>query len=129
MSRSDDRGATARRAGGPPFDVDADAPVYVISVAAQLAGLHPQTLRQYDRLGLVSPDRSGGRNRLYSARDVARLREIAELSAEGLSLAGIQRVLALQAEVDMLRRRLEELNRERSSRALVLWRPQNRPHR
>lgn len=129
MARSDDRGATARRAGGPSLEVDADAPVYVISVAAQLAGLHPQTLRQYDRLGLVSPDRTGGRNRLYSASDVARLREIAELSAEGLSLAGIQKVLALQAEVDMLRRRLAELNRERSSRALVLWRPQNRPHR
>jgi MerR family transcriptional regulator/heat shock protein HspR len=83
-----------------PDDSD---PVYAISVAAQLAHLHPQTLRQYDRLGLVSPDRTGGRNRLYSLRDIARLREVSRLSAEGVNLAGIERILALESEVDRLR--------------------------
>jgi MerR family transcriptional regulator/heat shock protein HspR len=67
------------------YDIDVDAPVYAISIAAQLAGLHPQTLRQYDRLGLVSPDRTGGRNRLYSLRDVARLREVTQLSNDGVT--------------------------------------------
>ncbi len=80
---------------------DAD-PVYAISVAAQIANLHPQTLRQYDRLGLVSPDRTGGRNRLYSLRDIARLREVSRLSAEGVNLAGIQRILTLESEVERL---------------------------
>jgi MerR family transcriptional regulator/heat shock protein HspR len=84
------------------FRPDDAAPVYAISVAAQIAGLHPQTLRQYDRLGLVSPDRTGGRNRLYSLRDIARLREVSRLSAEGVNLAGIQRILALESEVDRL---------------------------
>jgi len=105
------------------FRVADDAPVYAISVAAQLAGLHPQTLRQYDRLGLVSPTRVGGRNRLYSANDIARLREISDLSAEGLSLEGIRRVLELQAEVRILRIRLAEFHREQTSTALVVWRP------
>jgi MerR family transcriptional regulator/heat shock protein HspR len=105
------------------FSVDADAPVYVISVAAQLTGLHPQTLRQYDRLGLVCPLRVGGRNRLYSARDIEQLRQIARLSAEGLSLAGIQRVLHLEAEIDTLRTRLREFIQEKSSTALVPYRP------
>jgi MerR family transcriptional regulator/heat shock protein HspR len=105
------------------FRVADDAPVYAISVAAQLAGLHPQTLRQYDRLGLVTPTRVGGRNRLYSANDIALLREIADLSAQGLSLEGIRRILVLQAEVAMLRRRLAEYRREETSTALVVWRP------
>lgn len=109
-----------------PFSVDDDYPVYAISVAAELAGLHPQTLRQYDRLGLVSPDRSSGRNRLYSMNDIVKLREIAQLSAEGLSLEGIRRVLSLQEEVDRLRSRLEEYHREKTSTALVVWRPQRR---
>ena len=99
-----------RETGAPRtgFSVADDAPVYAISVAAQLAGLHPQTLRQYDRMGLVTPTRVGGRNRLYSANDVARLREIADLSAQGLSLEGIRRVLELQEEVRVLRLRLDE---------------------
>ena len=101
-------------------------PVYTISVAAQLAELHPQTLRQYDRLGLVRPQRVNGRNRLYSARDVDRLREIAELSAEGVSLVGIQRVLELEAELDRVRNHLDELLREKQSTALVLWNPRRR---
>ena len=108
------------------FSVADDAPVYAISVAAQLAGLHPQTLRQYDRLGLVTPTRVGGRNRLYSANDIARLREIADLSAQGLSLEGIKRVLVLQAEVAALRRVVAEFRREQQSTALVVWRPGQR---
>jgi MerR family transcriptional regulator/heat shock protein HspR len=101
-------------------------PVYAISVAADLAELHPQTLRQYDRLGLVSPQRVNGRNRLYSARDVARLREVADLSAAGVSLEGIRRVLALQAEVERLRDELSVYVSEKRSTALVLWNPQRR---
>ena len=116
---------------------DEQVPVYVISIASQLAGMHPQTLRQYDRLGLVSPGRSGGRNRLYSMQDVARLREVARLSAEGINLAGIARILTLEAELDQLRahvaevhRRTETLqgklrnvNESRNATALVVWRP------
>ena len=106
--------------------LDDDQPVYVISVASELSGLHPQTLRQYERLGLVSPDRTGGRNRRYSMRDIVRLREVQDLAAEGLNLAGIQRVLELQAEVDRLRARLAQHEREKTSTALVVWRPQRR---
>ena len=90
-----------------------DAKVYVISVAAELAGMHPQTLRQYDRLGLVSPGRSPGRGRRYSPRDVARLREVQRLSQdEGVNLAGIKRVLELEAENDALRDELDRLRGE-----------------
>lgn len=106
--------------------LDDDQPVYVISVASELSGLHPQTLRQYERLGLVSPDRAGGRNRRYSMRDIVRLREVQDLASEGLNLAGIQRVLELQAEVEMLRNRLAQHEREKTSTALVVWRPQRR---
>jgi MerR family transcriptional regulator/heat shock protein HspR len=101
-------------------------PVYAISVAAELAGMHPQTLRQYDRLGLVCPQRVKGRNRLYSVRDVERLREVADLSAAGVSLEGIRRVLELQAEVDRLRDQVETYAREKRSTALVLYRPSRR---
>lgn len=107
------------------FSDDA-TPVYAISVAAQLAGLHPQTLRQYDKLGLVSPQRTNGRNRLYSARDIARLEEVADLSAAGVSLEGIRRVLQLQAEVERLRDELQAFTREKQSTALVLWNPSRR---
>jgi len=87
-----------------------DAPLYVISVAAELAGMHPQTLRQYDRLGLVSPDRARGRGRRYSLRDISTLREIQRLSQdEGVNLAGIKRILLLESEVDRLRRQVEYL--------------------
>src|SRR3712207_2398434 len=90
-----------------------DAPVFVISVAAQLAGMHPQTPRQYDRLGLVSPGRTAGRGRRYSPRDVARLREVQRLSQdEGVKLAGIKRILELQVENDGLRDELERLRDE-----------------
>jgi MerR family transcriptional regulator/heat shock protein HspR len=92
-----------------PFDLHDDAPVYVISVAAQLTGLHPQTLRQYDRLGLVSPGRTTGRGRRYSARDITLLREVARLSADGVSLVGIKRILELEAHIDGLQRQVVEL--------------------
>src|ERR1700704_6620911 len=89
------------------------AAVFVISVAAELAGMHPQTLRQYDRLGLVSPGRTAGRGRRYSARDIAQLREVQRLSQEeGVNLAGIKRILELENQVDALRSRLAELEHE-----------------
>lgn len=91
-------------------DFDEHAAVFVISVAAELAGMHPQTLRQYDRLGLVSPGRTAGRGRRYSARDIAQLREVQRLSQEeGVNLAGIKRILELENQVDALRSRLSEL--------------------
>jgi MerR family transcriptional regulator/heat shock protein HspR len=106
--------------------MDDTRPVYAISVAAELAGMHPQTLRQYDRLGLVCPQRVNGRNRLYSAHDVEKLREVADLSAAGISLEGIRRLLELQAEVERLRDQVEGYAREKRSTALVLYRPQRR---
>ncbi len=105
---------------------DVDEPVYIISVAASLAGLHAQTLRQYDRLGLVSPARTSGRNRLYSIRDVCRLRQVQELSVEGVNLAGITQILKLQTEVDMLQGRIDDITRGQNSTALVVWRPNRR---
>jgi MerR family transcriptional regulator, heat shock protein HspR len=91
---------------------DEAAPVYVISVAAQLSGLHPQTLRQYDRLGLVSPGRSAGRGRRYSVRDIAALREVQRLTADGVNLAGVKRILELELQVDALQARIQELQAE-----------------
>ncbi len=91
----------------------ADAPVYVISVAAELAGMHPQTLRQYDRLGIVSPGRTSGRGRRYSMRDVRTLREVQRLSQEeGINLAGIKRILELQHEVEQLHEQVFHLANE-----------------
>ena len=89
--------------------MDEYSPVFAIAMAAELAGMHPQTLRQYDRLGLVSPGRTTGRSRRYSMRDVAQLREIATLSAEGVSLEGIRRVLDLENQVTALATRVREL--------------------
>lgn len=101
-------GVGAGSAGGLAHDDT--APVYVISVAAVLAGMHPQTLRTYDRLGLVSPDRSAGRSRRYSARDIAQLREVQRLSQEeGVNLAGVKRILELENRVVALRSRIGEL--------------------
>ncbi|MCW2580448.1 MAG: hspR [Blastococcus sp.] len=130
-----------------------DAPVFVISVAAELAGMHAQTLRQYDRLGLVSPGRTAGGGRRYSPRDVALLREVQRLSQEdGVNLAGIKRIIDLESRVDALQSRVHELLDElelsearriaaeaavsagyrrdlvpqrRQSSALVVWRPRN----
>ena len=87
-----------------------DAVVYVISVAAELAGMHPQTLRQYDRLGLVTPGRTGGGGRRYSERDVALLREVQRLSQqEGVNLEGIRRIIELEHQVEALQARVAEL--------------------
>jgi MerR family transcriptional regulator/heat shock protein HspR len=77
--------------------IDDDAAVYVISVAAEISGLHPQTLRQYDRLGLVSPSRTEGRNRRYSLRDIALLRAVQRLVGEGINHAGIKRIIDLES--------------------------------
>ncbi|GLZ13988.1 MerR family transcriptional regulator [Actinomadura sp. NBRC 104425] len=104
-----------------------DTPVYVISVAAQLSGLHPQTLRTYDRLGLVSPGRTAGRGRRYSMRDIVQLREIQRLSQEeGINLSGIKHILELQRENVRLqeelaaaRAALEELTNELESTRAV----------
>jgi MerR family transcriptional regulator/heat shock protein HspR len=84
-------------------------PIFAIAVAAELAAMHPQTLRQYDRLGLVSPTRTAGRSRRYSMRDVIQLREISRLSAEGLNLEGIRRILELENQVVALTGRVREL--------------------
>jgi MerR family transcriptional regulator/heat shock protein HspR len=86
-----------------------DIGVYVISVAAELTGLHPQTLRTYDRLGLVSPGRTGGGGRRYSLRDIEQLREIAELTASGIGLEGVRRILDLENHLTALRMRVREL--------------------
>ncbi|MEN3582652.1 MULTISPECIES: heat shock protein transcriptional repressor HspR [unclassified Streptomyces] len=140
-----------------PYELNQDTPVYVISVAAQLSGLHPQTLRQYDRLGLVSPDRTAGRGRRYSARDIELLRQVQQLSQdEGINLAGIKRIIELENQVAALRSRIVELQdaldgaatamRQREaavhasyrrdlvpyqevqqSGALVVWRPKRKP--
>jgi MerR family transcriptional regulator/heat shock protein HspR len=85
--------------------------VYVISVAAELAGVHPQTLRIYERKGLVDPARTGGGSRRYSDDDIAQLRRIQELTTEGLNLAGVKMVLALEAEVAALRREVDDTRR------------------
>ncbi|MDP9392867.1 MAG: helix-turn-helix transcriptional regulator [Actinomycetota bacterium] len=92
-----------------PYGVADDTPVFVISVAAQLSGLHPQTLRQYDRMGLVSPGRTSGGGRRYSARNIAQLREVQRLSGLGVGLEGVRRILELENEVAALQHRVAEL--------------------
>ena len=91
------------------MEMDERTPLFAITAAAELAGMHPQTLRQYDRLGLVSPTRTAGRTRRYSMKDVVQLREISRLSAEGLNLEGIKRILELKSQVDALQRRVRDL--------------------
>jgi MerR family transcriptional regulator/heat shock protein HspR len=94
----------------PFLPLTEETPVYVISVAAQLAGMHPQTLRQYDRLGIVCPERTGGGGRRYSARDIDTLREVQRLSQdEGVNLAGVKRIRELEEQVAALSRRVAEL--------------------
>lgn len=94
-----------------PQQFDHDAPVFPVSLAAQLAGMHPQTLRGYDRLGLVVPRRARGRGRRYSLRDVARLRHIQRLSQdEGINLEGIRRILQLEEHVEVLQGQIARLN-------------------
>lgn len=120
-----------------PKEPPKDAAVYVISIAAELAGMHAQTLRQYDRLGLVTPSRTAGGGRRYSQRDVELLREVQRLSQdEGVNLAGIKRIIELESHVDALRAKVTELQDELArtqnelahrtgpSTALVVWQPQ-----
>jgi MerR family transcriptional regulator/heat shock protein HspR len=95
------------------FELTDDTPVYVISVAAQLSGLHPQTLRTYDRLGLVSPGRAAGKGRRYSLRDILILREVQRLSqVDGVNLSGIKRILELESEWQRSRLMLAEMTSE-----------------
>ncbi|MHA6761453.1 heat shock protein transcriptional repressor HspR [Streptacidiphilus sp. PAMC 29251] len=109
-------GGRAASGGRAAYQLTEHTPVYVISVAAQLSGLHPQTLRQYDRLGLVSPDRTAGRGRRYSARDIDQLREVQRLSQEdGINLAGIKRIIELENQVLALQARVAELQGEVAS--------------
>jgi MerR family transcriptional regulator/heat shock protein HspR len=91
---------------------DRDRALYIISVAAELAGVHPQTLRIYERKGLIEPSRTEGRSRRYSDRDIALLQRIQELTNEGVSLAGVRRILELEAQLDDARERMEELRAE-----------------
>ncbi|MFB9311572.1 heat shock protein transcriptional repressor HspR [Nocardioides plantarum] len=89
-----------------------DAPIYVISVAAQLTGLHPQTLRTYERMGLITPGRTGGGGRRYSHHDLELLRSIAELTSSGIGIEGVRRILELEHQVLALRARNDELQHE-----------------
>jgi MerR family transcriptional regulator, heat shock protein HspR len=86
-----------------------DRALYIISVAAELAGVHPQTLRIYERKGLIAPSRTEGRSRRYSDRDIAQLARIQELTNEGVSLAGVRKVLALEAELEAARAEADAL--------------------
>lgn len=97
-----------------------DVPVYVISVAAELTGLHPQTLRAYDRMGLVRPGRTGGGGRRYSWRDIEMLREVAGLTASGIGLEGVKRILELENQVTALRMRVSELEDELTATQFAL---------
>ncbi len=121
------------------FDVDnEDAPVFVISVAAEFTGMHPQTLRSYDRMGLVSPGRTAGGGRRYSLRDIAMLRSVADLTSAGIGIEGVRRILQLENQVTALQARITELEAElvqaarvalpnlpvvRSTAVLTRWEP------
>lgn len=111
-------------------ELDEEAAVYVISVAAELSGLHPQTLRQYDRLGLVSPDRTSGRNRRYSLRDIALLRNVTKLVDEGINHVGIKRIIELESamanlsiEVAKLRIEVDELMKKENK--VIIYKEEN----
>ena len=108
-----------------PQEIDDEKGLYVISVAAELSGLHPQTLRQYDRLGLVSPNRTEGRNRRYSLRDIASLRMVQRLVGEGINHAGVKRIIQLETamanmaiEVAQLRIEVDALLQENPPQSL-----------
>ena len=112
--------ATPPRQPRQPRQPGPSTPVYVISVAAELTGLHPQTLRQYDRAGLVSPGRTGGGGRRYSLNDIELLRVVAELTAAGIGLEGVRRILELENQVAALRsRNAEVLGQNRELRAAL----------
>lgn len=90
-------------------NIDPDLPLFSIAVAAELSNMHPQTLRQYDRLGLVSPQRTPGQSRRYTLHNIAQLREVAKLSSEGVNLEGIARILKLEEQVLELNKRVKRL--------------------
>ena len=129
----------ARREGSDP----SDRALYIISVAAELAGVHPQTLRIYERKGLLNPARTAGNTRRYSDRDIARLRSIQRLTQEqGVNLAGVRMIVELQNEIDRMRERMERMSREldatrrrakqqpdRQPAALVLYKDVQQPWR
>jgi MerR family transcriptional regulator/heat shock protein HspR len=121
--------------------VSEELPVYVISIAAELAGMHPQTLRQYDRLGLVSPGRTAGRGRRYSLRDILVLRNIQKLASNGINLAGISKIMELEATVSELGNQVAQLRVEvdallaanppkglarREKQNIVIWSDENK---
>ena len=121
--------------------VGEELPVYVISIAAELAGMHPQTLRQYDRLGLVSPGRAAGRGRRYSLRDILVLRNIQKLASNGINLAGISKIMELEATVSQLGDEVAQLRVEvdallvanppkglaiREKQNMVIWSDENK---
>jgi MerR family transcriptional regulator/heat shock protein HspR len=109
---------------------DEHSPVFVISVAATMAGMHPQTLRQYDRMGLVAPGRATGRGRRYSAHDLAMLREVQRLSQdEGINLAGVKRILELESHVSALQQRLSEVLDELEATHAEIARREQAVHR
>ena len=115
-----------------PQEIDDEAGLYVISVAAELSGLHPQTLRQYDRLCLVSPNRTEGRNRRYSLRDIASLRMVQRLVGEGINHAGVKRIIELETamanmaiEVAQLRIEVDALISENPPKSL---KSKKKPH-
>jgi MerR family transcriptional regulator/heat shock protein HspR len=97
-----------------------DRAVYIISVAAELAGVHPQTLRIYERKGLLRPQRTSGNTRRYSARDIERLRMIQALTQEGVNLAGVKRIMQMQREIERLQERVRELEAELARRPIVM---------
>jgi MerR family transcriptional regulator/heat shock protein HspR len=100
------------------MELNENTPLFVISVAAELANMHPQTLRQYDRMGLVCPTRTLGQSRRYTMTDVAKLREISRLSQEGVSLEGIRRVLELVTENQDLKNRVRDLEVELANQVM-----------
>ncbi len=115
------RGPALRRVSTTRVEVSSDRGVFMISVAAELAEMHPQTLRMYEARGLIEPKRSAKGTRLYSHADVQRLRRIQEMTAElGLNLAGVERVLELEGQLERMRRRVRSLERdaERAAEAL-----------
>jgi MerR family transcriptional regulator/heat shock protein HspR len=108
---------------------DSDRPLFMISVAAELAGMHPQTLRLYERRGLVRPQRTAKNTRRYSERDVERLQRIQELTELGLNLAGVERVLAMEAQLDALHRQMMALQTQLAEAAEAMRREVERVER
>ena len=111
------------------MDDDSDRPLFMISVAAELAGMHPQTLRLYERRGLLHPQRTAKNTRRYSRRDVERLQRIQELTELGLNLAGVERVLAMEAQLDTLRREMLSLRARLDEAAQAMRREVERVER